>query len=88
MRNNIIFFLKINIIFQNYNMNIFRIIKTEIITNIVEEILFKIKPLFKKLLTIELPTKIETKVYHKKSIIEAMAASINLSNEDRSLLTN
>jgi len=48
--------------------------KIEIITNIIEEILFKKVPLFNKPLIVELPTIIDTNVYQKKSIIEAILA--------------
>ena len=57
-------------------------------TNIIEDILFKKAPLSKNLLIIELPTIIDINVYQKKSIIDAMLASKNLSNRLSSFVIN
>ena len=63
-------------------------IKTEIKTNIKDDILFRKVPLFKKFLTIEFPIITDINVYQKKSIIAAILANKNLSNKLRSLFIN
>ena len=63
-------------------------IKTEIKTNIKDDILFRKVPLFKQFLTIEFPIITDINVYQKKSIIAAILANKNLSNKLRSLFIN